>query len=68
MFLSFQIRGMEAHCIVEFNGELVSGSMDRMNLERFYLKGHTSIDSWFLMICIEIVQLMVPGHSRGCML
>jgi hypothetical protein len=58
---------VEAHCIVAFSGELVSGSMDQVNLESFDLKGHTLIDSWFLMICIEVVQLMVPGHSRGCM-
>ncbi len=58
---------MEAHCIVAFSGELVSDSMDQVYLESSDLKSHTLIDFWFLIICIEVVHLMVPGHSRGCM-
>jgi hypothetical protein len=42
--LCFQTRRVEAHCIVAFTREWVSGSMDRMNLESSNLKGHTSID------------------------
>jgi hypothetical protein len=42
--LGFQIKGVEVHCIVAFNGELVSGSMDQVNLESSNLKGHSSIE------------------------
>jgi hypothetical protein len=38
--LGFQERGVKIHFIVAFSGELVSGSMDRVNLENSDFKGH----------------------------
>jgi hypothetical protein len=38
------MKGVKIHCIVAFNGVLVSNSMDLVNLESSDLKGHSSIE------------------------
>jgi hypothetical protein len=54
------------HCCIQW--ELISGSMDRVNLESSDLKGHFLIECCFLVICIRVRWLVVHSHLGGCML
>jgi hypothetical protein len=51
-----------------FLKHLVTSSMDRVNLESSDLKGHSSIECYFLMICIKVGWLVVHNHLGECML
>jgi hypothetical protein len=60
--LGFQMKDLMLHCIVAFNGKMVSSSYGVSEPSEFWPQNHTLMDSGFLVIRIGVWQLVVHGH------